>query len=290
MIQFNHVTVQYQQGHPVLSNMNMNIKEGVFGLLGPNGAGKTTFIRLLATLIRPSSGQVLIEGMDVHQHTALIRKSIGFMPQSFQAQDSMTGRELLNFVAMAKGIQDPIQRKKQIELKLEEVGLTERAEHRIKTYSNGMKQRLGIAQALVGDPTVLIVDEPTSGLDPDERAHFRSLFNRYGKHGTVILSTHIVADIEYCCDHLAVLNNGTICYQGRTAELAEHAQGRVWQALLSDEQFVLLRTERLVSAKKQEGGVMCRIISEQSPINGAQLIEPSIEDGYLALIGGWQHD
>lgn len=289
MIQFNHVTVQYQKDQPILTDMNLSIQRGVFGLLGPNGSGKSTFLRLLATLIRPRSGHVLINGLDVQLHTEQIRKSLGYMPQSFQAEASISGRELLDFVAQAKGVIDPVRRNKQVEQKLEEVGLLDRADHRIKTYSNGMLQRLGIAQALIGDPSVLILDEPTSGLDPDERTYFRTLFNRYGKHATVILSTHIFADIEYCCEYLSVLNLGKVCYHGRSAELADYAQGRVWNALLSDEQFVLLRTEKLVSAEKQEGGVMCRLISEQSPMNGAQQAEPTIEDGYLALIGGGQY-
>lgn len=286
MIQFKHVMKQYQHDHPVVSDINLDIPTGVFGLLGPNGAGKTTMLRLLATLVRPSSGKLLIEGMDVEQDAHLIRKCIGYMPQSFQAHPMITGREFLDYVAMAKGYSDQALRKRQVASKLEEVGLMERADNRIKTYSNGMKQRLGIAQAIIGDPSVLIIDEPTSGLDLDERVQFRTLLQRYGTKRTVVISTHIAADIESCCSRLAVLNNGRIRFHGGSSDLAAVAQGYVWDAMLSDEQFVQLRTERLVSAKKQEGGVLCRIIAEQAPVSGARLVEPTLEDGYLALIGG----
>ncbi|WP_028593589.1 ABC transporter ATP-binding protein [Paenibacillus assamensis] len=287
MIELKGVTKQYKGNIAVVSNIDVTIEHGMFGLLGPNGAGKSTLLRMLATLQKPTTGTICVNGMTMENDAHRIRGVIGYLPQSFQAQPLMTGREFLDYVALMKGFSHTATRKRMVDKMLEEVNLTAKAKDKIKTYSGGMRQRLGIAQAMIGDPSVLIVDEPTAGLDPEERVRFRNLLNRFSNNRIVVLSTHIVADIETSCDQLAVLNQGELQYVGHPEGLAAHAEGKVWQVKVSDEQFVHIQPDVLVSAKRLDRGVLCRIVSVKKPAYAEAIaVAPSLEDGYLALLGG----
>lgn len=285
MIEIQSLTKRYRK-HQALENVNLAMETGMFGLLGPNGAGKTTLMRILATLLKPTSGEVTINGRSLQKQPDDIRKMIGYLPQHFQIHPQLSGVEFLDYVGVMKGIRDKTARKKEIDRLHEAVNLREAAGKKVKTYSGGMRQRLGIAQALMNDPDVLIVDEPTAGLDPEERVRFRNLLARFSAERTVILSTHIVADIESSCQHLAVLNHGKVAMAGDLDDLENYAEGKVWEAELTNEQFANVPTRQIVSTRRTKNGVTCRMIADTAPADNAERQRPTLEDGYLALIGG----
>ncbi|AZK46137.1 ABC transporter ATP-binding protein [Paenibacillus lentus] len=290
MIEINHLYKMYRKGQLALDDVNMTIGEGMVGLLGPNGAGKTSLMRILATLIRPSSGDALINGVSLKKAED-IRAMIGYLPQQFQVYPQLTGAEFLDYVAVMKGMSDPRKRKAEIVRLLEEVNLSEKAYKRIRTYSGGMRRRLGIAQALLGSPQVLIVDEPTAGLDPEERVRFRNLLTRFSLGRIVLLSTHIVADIESNCRQIAVLDQGRVCFSGDLAELQASGQGKVWEGIVEEGLFAELNPMSIVSTRRTDEGLLCRIISDAPPIGmEAAAVRPTLEDGYLALLRARQEE
>lgn len=284
MIEIKSLNKRYKKNW-ALQNVDLPIETGMFGLLGPNGAGKTTLMRILATLLKPTSGEVTINEQSLKKHPDNIRKIIGYLPQHFQIYPQLTGIEFLDYVGVMKGIHDKAARKKEIHHLLEAVNLGYPAKKKVKTYSGGMRQRLGIAQALMGDPGLLIVDEPTAGLDPEERVRFRNLLARFSVDRTILLSTHIVADIESSCQKLAVLNHGKVAMSGNLDDLEHHAKGKVWEASLTNEQFASIPSHQIVSTRQTGNGVTCRIIAKSKPVDEAQPHKPTLEDGYLALIG-----
>lgn len=284
MIEIDSLSKKYRK-HQALRNIELSIDNGMFGLLGPNGAGKTTLMRILATLLKPSSGEASINGRSLKKQPDEIRSMIGYLPQHFQIYQQLSGRDFLDYVGVMKGIRDRKWRQQEIDRLLEAVNLREPSAKKVKTYSGGMRQRLGIAQALMGDPDVLIVDEPTAGLDPEERVRFRNLLARFSAERTVILSTHIVADIENSCEKLAVLNHGEVAMTGSLDDLERHAEGKVWEATLSNEQFARIPSSQIISTRRSREGVTCRLIADRKPMDKAKLQEPTLEDGYLALIG-----
>lgn len=285
MIQIDHLSKKYTRGGLALDDVTLTLNEGMVGLLGPNGAGKSSLMRILATLMPPTSGEATIFGIPLRQAEE-IRRIIGYLPQQFQVYPQLTGAEYLDYVAVMKGITDKKKRKAEIEALLEQVNLQDKARKRVQTYSGGMKRRLGIAQALLGSPRVLIVDEPTAGLDPEERVRFRNLLTRFSLGRIVLLSTHIVADIESNCRQIAVLNKGKVKLSGELADLQDFGSGKVWEVRLSDSQFARLDPMSVVSTRPIEGGLFCRIISETPPegASEAKLASPTLEDGYLALL------
>ncbi|MFD3261699.1 ABC transporter ATP-binding protein [Paenibacillus lentus] len=290
MIEINHLYKMYRKGHLALNDVNLSLSEGMVGLLGPNGAGKTSLMRILATLIRPSSGDALINGVSLKKAED-IRAMIGYLPQQFQVYPQLTGAEFLDYVAVMKGMNDSRKRKAEISRLLEEVNLAEKANKRIRTYSGGMRRRLGIAQALLGSPQVLIVDEPTAGLDPEERVRFRNLLTRFSMGRIVLLSTHIVADIESNCRQIAVLNQGGVRFSGDLAHLQAAGQGKVWEGLVEDGQFAEMDPMSIVSTRRTEEGLLCRIIAHAPPIGmEAAAVRPTLEDGYLALLRSEQEE
>lgn len=283
MITIEHLSKTYRKGAWALLDVSLTFDKGMTGLLGPNGAGKSTLMRILAALLAPTSGQVTINGISLGRSEE-IRRMVGYLPQHFHIYPQMTGRDYLDYVGVMKGITDKAARRKEISRLLEMVNLQEKADKKVRTYSGGMKQRIGIAQALLGSPDVLIVDEPTAGLDPQERVRFRNLLTRFSMNRTVLLSTHIVADIESNCRKVAVMNKGCLLMTGDLEELQACGEGYVWEALLNQVQFEALNPALIVSTRTVPEGIICRMTGETAPIYGAIQVEPTLEDGYLALL------
>ncbi|RRJ62039.1 ABC transporter ATP-binding protein [Paenibacillus oralis] len=284
MIQIDHLSKKYLWSRWALDDVSLTLREGMVGLLGPNGAGKSTLMRILAALTAPTSGKATVFGIPLTRAEE-IRRMIGYLPQQFQAYPGLTGTEYLDYVGALKGIKDKKRRNAEIDVLLEQVNLQDQAGKRVRTYSGGMKRRLGIAQALLGSPRVLIVDEPTAGLDPEERVRFRNLLTRFSLGRIVLLSTHIVADIERNCRQIAVLNQGKVCLSGVLDDLQECGRGKVWEARLSEREFARLDPLSVVSTRPAAGGLLCRIIGEAPPAAAdVSPVQPSLEDGYLALL------
>lgn len=225
------LTKQYRRGVRALDGIDLRIGAGTTGLLGANGAGKTTLMRILTGILRPSTGTVTVGGHDLGSATGRlgVKRMLGYLPQEIDLYPDLTGRELLDYFALLKGVDDPRARREQIDALLELVGLTEAARRRIGGYSGGMKRRIGIAQALLGDPKLIVVDEPTAGLDPEERMRFRALLASLGDNRTVVLSTHILEDVAQTCPEVAVLAAGRLVYRGATTKLVDAARGRTFQ-------------------------------------------------------------
>lgn len=286
MIECLGLSKQYKKDTWALRNVNLTIRTGMFGLLGPNGAGKTTLIRILSALQQPTEGQVRFQGVPVQKNPDALRAQMGYLPQFFQVYPHLSGYEFLEYVAVMKGMTHRQQRQVAIERLLKQVNLTADAYKKVKTYSGGMKQRLGIAQALLNDPQVVIVDEPTAGLDPEERVRFRNLLAQFSLQRTVILSTHIVADIESSCRQVAVLNKGMLALSGDLKQLQLQAEGRVWEAEVTEQQYASIHHLPVVSARRVDHDYQVRVICDEPPFPQAHPVAPSLEDGYLSLIGG----
>ncbi|MFZ5989499.1 MAG: ABC transporter ATP-binding protein [Bacillota bacterium] len=267
-----------------LKGIDLHIGEGMFGLLGPNGAGKTTLMRILTTLLGKTSGEVTINGINIERKKS-IREVVGYLPQDFSLYPGMTVYEAMDYLAVLSGVSPSRERRERVIELLEKVNLNNHLKTKVKALSGGMKRRLGIAQALINDPQLLIVDEPTAGLDPEERVRFRNLLSDFASRRTVILSTHIVEDVEFTCENLAVLKEGSILYKGSVRELLKKAEGSVWTASIDREDLDSIRkTHHIISTVSEGNLINARILSEQKPLENARQLEPSIEDAYMKLM------
>lgn len=257
------------------------LKPGVYGLLGANGAGKTTLMRMMCAILESTSGEVLLDGKEVTSMGADYRNVLGYLPQDFGYYPNYSAMEFLLYVAALKGIPKNIARERAKEL-LEVVGLSNVASKKVKTFSGGMKQRVGIAQALLNNPDILILDEPTSGLDPKERVRFRNLLSDYAGDKIVILSTHIVSDVEAIADEVLLMKKGKFVLQGSISELIKKADGKVWELTVSQEEARKWQTKSTVANLRHEGQqVVLRIISDYKPSEMAVPCEAALEDLYL---------
>lgn len=285
MIEIEELSKRYKGAAlPALDRVSVEIDTGVFGLLGPNGAGKSTLMRILATLIEPSTGTARVAGHDIRRERAAIRRLLGFLPQDFGFYPRLTAYETLDYLALLSGLGH--ERRACIEEALAVVNLSDVARKRVGTFSGGMKQRLGIAQALLNHPSILIVDEPTAGLDPVERVRFRTLLAELSAHATVLLSTHIVADVASACTDLAVMQRGRVVYRGAPASLASLAEGYVWGATVAAIQLPAIeRTCMVAAATATPAGLEVRLIGTPPPGLALIRMEPTLEDGYLTLVG-----
>jgi ABC-type multidrug transport system ATPase subunit len=287
-IQITNLVVTYGK-HRALNGITLPIEGGMFGLLGPNGAGKTTLMKVLTTLLVPAAGSVRIGDIDVLKDPGLARPHIGYLPQDFGFYKGLTAYELLDYIGTMKNL-PRAERRRQVEEVLDLVNLTADARRRVGGYSGGMKQRLGIAQALLGQPAVLVVDEPTAGLDPEERIRFRNLLARLSGQRTVLLSTHIVADVEASCSRLAVLRQGDLAFTGTPGELMEAARGRVWQVEVSPAEYETLAARLRIVASRTTGlSMQLRVLSAENPLGRGTPVDPGLEEGYLAVMGGGRH-
>ena len=279
-------TSRFYRTHTVaLDRLSLTIEMGMFGLLGPNGAGKTTLMRVLATLLRPTSGAAYVGDWKVddrHQKWN-IRAQLGYLPQEIQMYDNLSAHEFLSFVAALKRIPAE-KRDQQIGSMLELTGLSDVAGRSVRTYSGGMKRRLGVAQALIGDPKVVIVDEPTAGLDPEERVRFRNLLVELARERLVLLSSHITEDIAQTCSRLAVLDHGQMRFHGSIQTLLQATERRVWEFTTVDHSMQGRKDLRVVAITHTEEGTQYRVLAEEKPAVDAVAASPTVEDAYLWLI------
>ena len=272
------------QEKTAVQDTNLCIGHGIYGLLGENGAGKTTLMRILCGILEPTQGNVLCDGMDIKRMGGEYRCLLGYLPQDFGYYENFTAWRFLNYIAALKAIPQEYAENR-IEEMLELVDLSTVKNKKLKTFSGGMIQRIGIAQALLNDPQILILDEPTSGLDPKERVRFRNIISSLGKNRIIILSTHIVPDVEYIADQILIMKNGKVIQTGMAEEIAAQVENCVWKCIATEQQAQELNEKYIVSNLRNQGNfVELRIVSKEKPVKDAQILEASLEDVYLYLI------
>lgn len=276
-----HLTHKYSNDKVALHDLNLTLRSGIIGLLGPNGAGKSSLMRILATISKARTGKVLWNGVDIAKSPNKLRNELGYLPQSFGVYDNLSAHEFLGYLAGLKGLSNKSAAKKIAEL-LEMLNLTDVAHQQLKGYSGGMKQRVGIAQALLNDPKLLIVDEPTVGLDPEERARFRDLLSDISGDRIIILSTHIVSDVESIADQIAILRKGELLHYSKPETLLANIQHAVWHCIVPNDQVLEFRKQFCVSHSiRQTDGFHLRVVSQQQPCIGAINVVPNLEDVFL---------
>ena len=283
-LELQDVRYRYRGGHDALAGISLDLGTGIVGLLGPNGAGKSTLMRILATLARPTAGAVRWNGADLSRDPDAVRRTLGYLPQDFGVYPSLTAREFLAYLAAVKGVPA-----REVETRvadcLRRVGLEDAADRRLGGFSGGMRQRVGIAQALLNDPRLLIVDEPTVGLDPEERLRFRHLITDLAADRLVILSTHIVSDIEASATALAIMAKGRLLYSGAPEPLLAQAAGHVFEWTVDADRVLELRAKFVTSSSiRRPEGVRLRIVAEAAPHADAVACEPNLDDAYLWLL------
>jgi ABC-2 type transport system ATP-binding protein len=282
-IEIKNLSKTYAGGFKALDKVNLTITNGMFGLLGPNGAGKSTLMRILVTLMQASEGEVLIDGKDIGKYRKEIRQMVGYLPQDFRFFAKLKSWEFLDYAARLGGMYSKKERRERVDEMLESVGLFEFRNRMANKLSGGMKRRLGIAQALIAHPSIIIVDEPTTGLDPEERIRFRNLLSDLGRSETIIiLSTHIVGDISSTCNQMALLNEGSLIYQGTPDRLVELAQGHVWRAEVTQVQYEHLKEEvPIISTIPSGGGWEIQFVGEKPASIQATPVNPNLEHAYV---------
>jgi len=273
----------YPNGNQALKDINLEFGTGMFGLLGPNGAGKSTLMRILVTLMKPSSGVVLVDGKDIQKNRKELRQMLGYLPQDFRFFTSLKTWEFLDYSGSLAGLKNKKERLKEVDRLLDQVGLLEVRDRQANRLSGGMKRRLGIAQALIGNPKIIVVDEPTTGLDPDERIRFRNILSQLSQQDvTIILSTHIVGDISSTCQGMALLNKGELVFSGSPENLIKHADGHVFKLNLNQYDYDRVKEKyNVISTIPVETGWEVQIVSDNEPEFSSVKIIPNIEDAYV---------
>ena len=284
----NHLGKQYKSDFWGLRDFSLVIKPGILGLLGPNGAGKSTFMRMLATITKPTNGTICWNDVDIVKSPDILRTVLGYLPQDFGVYPNLSAIEFLEYMAAIKGL-DAVSSKRRIDELLQLTNLVEAAKRPLGGYSGGMKQRVGIAQALLNDPQLLIVDEPTVGLDPEERVRFRNLLSDLSGERIVILSTHIVSDVEATATHIALVNKGQLLREAAPESLLNELEHNVWEWTVHSDDLPALKQKHIISGTiRRSDGVQVRVVSEDKPDPSAQNVSPNLEDAYLFFIGGKQ--
>jgi ABC-2 type transport system ATP-binding protein len=282
----NNLGKQYKRDFWGLKDFSLDIKPGILGLLGPNGAGKSTFMRMLATITKPTDGTITWNGTDVVKSPDTLRAVLGYLPQDFGVYPNLNAVEFLEYMAAIKGL-DAVTAKRRIDELLQLTNLVEAAKRPLGGYSGGMKQRVGIAQALLNDPQLLIVDEPTVGLDPEERVRFRNLLSDLSGERIVILSTHIVSDVESTATQIALVNKGQLLRTAAPEKLLNELENKVWEWTVNSDDLPALKQKHIISGTiRRSDGVQVRVVSADKPDPCAQNVSPNLEDAYLFFIGG----
>ena len=280
-----NVSKTYSNNVEALKDVTLEVGNGMFGLLGPNGAGKSTLMRTIAGLQELDSGSITVGDIDVSKHKHELRKVLGYLPQEFGLYPKVNALELFDHLATMKGITDSKERDELTKSLLSQTNLWKYRKRKLGTFSGGMKQRFGIAQALIGEPKLIIVDEPTAGLDPTERNRFHNLLSAIGENVIVILSTHIVEDVSDLCSKMAIIKDGKVKLVGEPLTLVKDLKAQVWTGLVTKKDFKNVKNDhQVISSKLSMGKVQIRVLSDQEPIDGFKQVDPEIEDLYFATI------
>lgn len=275
----------YPNGVKALDDISLKISNGMFGLLGPNGAGKSSLMRTIATLQEPSSGSITFNKNDILQNPQFIRNHLGYLPQEFGVYPKISVQDLLNHIAVLKGIQAKSERKNQVDALLQQTNLYQHRKKAVHTFSGGMRQRFGIAQALLGNPQLIIVDEPTAGLDPEERNRFLNLLSEIGEHIIIILSTHIVEDVRNLCPNMAILAEGKIIGQGNPIKLTEALEGKIWVKTIVKEDLSIYQSQyQVISTRLLGGNTQVQILADDKPETGFENVRPDLENVYFSTM------
>jgi len=281
-LSISNLSKTYANGVVALDRVSLDIPTGLFGLLGPNGAGKSTLMRTIATLQEADSGEITFQGMDVLRQKREVKRVLGYLPQTFGFYPRDTGYDLLDHFTLLRGVKNRKQRKTKVEELLRRVNLWNERKQKLGTYSNGMRQRFGIALALLGNPKLIIVDEPTAGLDPEERVRFHNLLSEIGENIVVILSTHIVDDVSDLCTNMAIIDKGKIILKGSTLDAMSRLEGKIWEKeILKDELPKYEERYDVISTRLFGGKTFIHVYSESNPENGFSGVKPSLEDVYF---------
>lgn len=285
LLKISNLSKLYADGTKALSDVNLDIENGMFGLLGPNGAGKSSLMRTIATLQEPSSGSIFLDDLDVIGKKEEMRKVLGYLPQDFGFYPKVSAEDMLHHFAILKGIAGKSERKEICDALLQQTNLYEVRNRYIGDYSGGMRQRFGIAQALLGNPKVVIVDEPTAGLDPQERNRFHNLLSEVGENIIVILSTHIVEDVRNLCSNMAVMNLGKVLFMGKTSQALDLLRGKIYSATIAKEELSEYRQQyQVISTKVSEGKMIIHVVGDTLPGAKFTPIEADLEDVYFSYI------
>jgi ABC-type multidrug transport system ATPase subunit len=289
-LQIENLSKRYPNGTQALQDVSLQIPLGMFGLLGPNGAGKSTLMRTLATLQEPDSGRATLGDLDVLRQKDAVRRVLGYLPQEFGLYPKVSAEDLLTHFAVLKGITNAAERRALVRALLQQTNLYDHRKKALGGFSGGMKQRFGIAQALLGNPLLIIVDEPTAGLDPEERVRFHNLLSAIGQNIIVILSTHIVSDVSDLCRSMAIIHEGRVRVAGNPAALVAELQGKVWRKSVAHDDLENYRQRfQLISMRLVAGETLIHVLSDQPPEPGFEPASPDLEDLYFATIRGFVH-
>jgi ABC-type multidrug transport system ATPase subunit len=289
-LRIENLSKRYPNGTQALQDVSVNIPVGMFGLLGPNGAGKSTLMRTLATLQEADSGRATLGDIDILRQKDAVRRVLGYLPQEFGLYPKVSAEDLLAHLATLKGITSAKERKEVVQALLQQTNLYEHRRKALGSFSGGMKQRFGIAQALLGNPRLIIVDEPTAGLDPEERVRFHNLLSAIGENIIVILSTHIVSDVSDLCQAMAIIHHGQVRIAGNPSQLVEELRGKVWQKSIPHADLAIYQERfQLVSMRLFAGRTLVRVFGLQEPEAGFEPALPDLEDLYFATIKGFIH-
>lgn len=284
-LKINNLTKTYPNGVKALNGINLEITNGMFGLLGANGAGKSSLMRTIASLQEPTSGSIEFNSVDIVKQPNEVRKSLGYLPQEFGVYPKISAEKLLDHLAILKGVLNTKDRKEQVSALLQQVNLYQHRKKSVYTFSGGMRQRFGIAQALLGNPQIIIVDEPTAGLDPEESNRFLNLLSEIGENVIIILSTHIVEDVRNLCPKMAIMSKGEIISQGNPTELVANIEGKIWTKIIPKKDIAVYKKAfDIISTKLVAGETQIRVLSNTKPEAEFEKIIPNLEDYYFATL------
>lgn len=284
-LQISNISKTYANGVKAINGVSLEITNGMFGLLGANGAGKSSLMRTIASLQEPTEGTITFNGIDIISKPQYVRENLGYLPQEFGVYPKISAEKLLNHIAVLKGITNAKDRKQQVESLLQQTNLYQHRKKAVATFSGGMRQRFGIAQALLGNPQLIIVDEPTAGLDPEERNRFLNLLSEIGESVIVILSTHIVEDVYNLCKQMAILSNGTILEVGNPSELVHSIQGKIWSKIIAKNDVEAFKEAfTVISTTLVSGETEIRVLSDSKPEEGFKEVVTDLEDFYFTTL------